>query len=34
MGRNLKAGDLVRCGIRRVNALDLEAIPLTGVSNG
>lgn len=35
MGRDLKAGEVLRCGIRRVNGLDLEAIPLKGgVSHG
>jgi tRNA A37 methylthiotransferase MiaB len=34
MGRNLKAGAMLRCGIRRVNGLDLEAIPLNGVTHG
>ncbi|MGH0054466.1 MAG: 30S ribosomal protein S12 methylthiotransferase RimO [Sphaerochaetaceae bacterium] len=34
MGRDLKAGQIVRCGIRKVNGLDLEAIPLKGVSHG
>ena len=30
MGRGLVAGQLVRCGIRRVNGLDLEAVPVRG----
>jgi len=30
MGRGLKAGSVVRCGIRRVNGLDLEAIVIEG----
>jgi len=35
MGRDLKAGEVLRCGISRVNGLDLEAIPLKGgVSHG
>ena len=34
MGRNLKAGDVVRCGIRAVKGLDFEAIPLQGALHG
>lgn len=30
MGRNLVPGTMVRCGISRVNGIDLEAIPLSG----
>lgn len=30
MGRNLKAGQVVRCGIRAVKGLDFEALPLQG----
>lgn len=30
MGRGLTAGRVVRCGIRRVNGLDLEAIVIEG----
>ena len=34
MGRNLTAGTIVRCGIRRVNGLDLEAIVIEGGRDG
>ncbi|MGE4585616.1 MAG: 30S ribosomal protein S12 methylthiotransferase RimO [Sphaerochaeta sp.] len=34
VGRNLKAGQMVRCGIKRVNGLDLEAIPVAGAMHG
>ena len=34
MGRNLTAGTVVRCGIRRVNGLDLEAIVIEGGRDG
>ena len=33
MGRGLTAGTVVRCGIRRVNGLDLEAIVIEGGAN-
>ena len=29
VGENLVAGTVVKCGIRRVNGIDLEAIPIT-----
>ncbi|HCJ94813.1 MAG TPA: 30S ribosomal protein S12 methylthiotransferase RimO, partial [Sphaerochaeta sp.] len=28
MGRSLVPGEIVRCGISRVNGIDLEAIPV------
>jgi ribosomal protein S12 methylthiotransferase len=28
MGRDLKPGSVIRCGIRSVNGLDLEAVPV------
>ncbi len=34
MGRNLKAGQVVRCGIRAVKGLDFEALPLQGELHG
>lgn len=34
VGRNLKPGQVVRCGIKRVNGLDLEAIPVAGAMHG
>jgi ribosomal protein S12 methylthiotransferase len=33
MGRDLKPGSIVRCGIRAVKGLDLEAIPLENVND-
>ncbi|MGI6433756.1 MAG: 30S ribosomal protein S12 methylthiotransferase RimO [Sphaerochaetaceae bacterium] len=29
LGRNLVPGTVIRCGIRRVNGIDLEAVPIT-----
>ncbi len=34
MGRDLEAGSIVRCGIRRVNGLDLEALLIEGGRDG
>jgi ribosomal protein S12 methylthiotransferase len=34
MGRDLKAGQVVRCGIRAVKGLDFEAVPLQGALHG